>query len=137
MNNEKKYEVVNLALIYENELLLGYKHRPGDNPMWIPLGGKRDPDEDDYHCLMRELSQETKGNPKKLIDNVLLFEAFIGHTPNRNTPFLVTVYVKRIEKILAPNSEILKIEPFSYNHILQESLVSETTKRIATALYEK
>ena len=136
-NIEPKREVVNLAVISRRKLLLGYTHATGQDPMWIPLGGKRKPGEDDYACLLRELSEETQENAKKLLERVELFSAYEGRTPSSDLPLLVTVYLKRIDRILQPNSEIQAIAPFSYKEISEEPLVSEITRRLAAELLEK
>ena len=44
--------------------------------------------------------------------------------------------MKLVEKILTPDSEIREIKPFSYEDIMNEQLVSETTRKTAAALHE-
>lgn len=129
-------EVINLAAIYRNELLLGLKQGEMKDSLWRVLGGERGMGEDDYACLLRELREDTR-NARKLVENVELFGAFIGKTPNGNIPLLVTVYITRVEKILQPNSEIQKFKLFSYDAIRKEPLVSDITRQIAEVLYEK
>lgn len=136
-NTGEKYEVVNLAAIYHNELLLGFQHQEDGNSLWVPLGGKKESGENDYTCLLRELTAGTKNNVRMLMENIELFGAFIGKTPKGNTSFLATVYMKRMEKILQPNSAISLIQSFSFGAALRESHISETTRQIATALYQK
>lgn len=127
--------MVNLALVHEKRMILGYKDRRGG--MWIPLGGKRLLDESDQDCLMREILEETtatKDHVAMLITDARFIGEFVGVTNNTSSRVLARVYAGVITDTLVPNAEIQELRPFPFGVLMEESLVSDTTRKIARTL---
>lgn len=132
--------MVNLCPITEDyKVVLGYKHREGKNPMWIMIGGKRDGNETDAECVVREIMEELNidaESVQKWVKEMIFVGIFEGLTPHKHSLHVRAFAVEIGTLVWGPNEEILKVQAFSYTELMDELLVSNTTKAIATKMFE-
>ncbi|MGE5540771.1 MAG: NUDIX hydrolase [Bacillota bacterium] len=112
---------INALCIRANQVLLLRKKET-----WILPGGKPEPGEYDFSCLIREQQEEM---PHAAIDLGELYGEFTGTTPHSGTALTARVYFADILGDITPAREIAEARFFSRNE-LPGLHISDITRKI-------